>query len=185
MAYKITGRVLHVGTPQTFNSKSGNQFVKRDVVIMVRKFDQYTGEPTFDELNTPKFSFMNEKCQQLDQIRVGFIVTINFDLRGRAYKKDERTEYITDVSPFSIVADRTDYQVHQQLYQQPYDQVQQPPVQPQPSYQQPVAPLPQQQYSHPSQQNVDRQQYTSPINVQDSQIIPQNKVSGDDEDLPF
>ena len=40
MAYKITGRVLLIGAPVSLTSKSGTQFIKRDIVITVRKFDQ-------------------------------------------------------------------------------------------------------------------------------------------------
>ncbi|MBD5585348.1 MAG: DUF3127 domain-containing protein [Clostridia bacterium] len=171
MAYKITGRVLNIGPSQSIIAKSGNQFVKRDVVIMVRKFDPYTGEPSFDELNTPKFSFMNEKCQQLDKIKVGEIVNISFDVRGRAYEKDGKKDYLTDVNPFSIVPDKQNYQVQQEAYQQMAEaQAQQPMAQSPQQYQQPIMQQPQQspQYnsSYPSSpygQNVATQPPRAPF----------------------
>lgn len=179
MAYKITGRVLHVSTPQSFTSKSGNQFVKRDIVIMVRRFDPNTGEPSFDEYNTPKFSFMNEKCQQLDQIKEGTIVTISFDVRGRTYEKDGKTEYLTDLNPFSIIPDKFQQEVYQHMG---YSQNQQPVTQP---YQQPMAPQLQQAYTKPPQQSYSGQQYpTSPAGGNmDPQ--PKNCWSIPDDDMPF
>lgn len=195
MAYKIIGRVLQVGTPQSFTSKSGNPFVKRDVVIMVRKFDQYTGEPSFDEFNTPKFSFMNEKCQQLDQVKIGDVVTISFDLRGRTYDKDGKTEYINDLSPFSIIPEKPTPQLQQQsAYPQSQtiyrDSVYRAPVtpanaQPPQSYQQPLPPQTQQVYPQPPQQTYTGQPYTSSSYGQNAPTMPQNGRPGPDDDVPF
>lgn len=102
MAYKITGSVLHIGAPVNLPSKSGTQFTKRDIVITVRKFDPYTGQPSDDTGNTPKFTFVNDRCQQLDGIRPGDIVTIHFDIQGRCYEKDGKKEYFTEARPFRI-----------------------------------------------------------------------------------
>lgn len=102
MAYKITGRVFAIGQTQTLTSKSGNIFTKRDLVITVRKFDQYTGQPTDDSGNTPKFTFIGDRCQQLDNVKVGDIVVVYFDISGREYKKDNTIDYITDIRPFKI-----------------------------------------------------------------------------------
>ena len=183
MAYKITGRVLQISTPQSFKSKSGTPFTKQDIVIMVRKFDQYTGEPSFDEYNTPKFSFMNEKCQQLDHIKVGTIVTISFDVRGRSYEKDGKTEYLNDLTPFGIVPDKSNYQVQQDMYQQTgYSQPHQSDAQ---SYQQPIAPQPQQAYSQPSQQTYYGQQYPTPPTGGNMVTQPQNCRPDTGDGLPF
>lgn len=100
MAYKITGSVLSIGQIQNIQGRTGNTFQKRDLVVTVRKFDPYTGVPTDDAGNTPKFSFMMDKCQQLDNIQIGDIVTIHFDIAGRSYQKDGITEYFTDIRPF-------------------------------------------------------------------------------------
>lgn len=102
MAYRITGTVLETGAAQTFNSKNGTPYTKRDLVITVRKFDQYTGQPADEVGNTPKFTFMGDKCQKLDGIKTGDVVTISFDITGRSYDKDGRKEYITDFKPFAI-----------------------------------------------------------------------------------
>lgn len=102
MAYKISGVVMNVGQPLSMVSRNGNSFTKRDLVITVLKFDPYTGEPTADDGNTPRFTFMSEKCQQLDNLRQGDRVTVHFDIYGRRYEKDGRTEYMTDMRPFRV-----------------------------------------------------------------------------------
>lgn len=185
MAYKITGRVLKIGPSQSIMAKSGNQFVKRDVVIMVRRFDPNTGEPIFDEYNTPKFSFMNDRCQQLDRIKVGEIVNISFDVRGRAYEKDGKTDYLNDLNPFSIIPEKQYYQVQQEAYQQVYSQVQQPTAQPPQTYQQQIVQPSQQAYPQPLQQTYSGQPYTPPANVQNAPTMPQNGRPGPDDDVPF
>lgn len=123
MAYKISGRVLHVGAPVNLSSKSGTQFTKRDLVITIRKFDPYTGVPSEESDNTPKFTFMNSNCQLLDNIKVGDIVTVMFDVNGRSYEKDGHIEYFTDLRPFKVEQQRQAYQQPQaasQPYQDPF-----------------------------------------------------------------
>lgn len=110
MAYKLTGSVLLIGNTQTLPSKTGTPFTKRDLVITVRKFDPYTGVPSEDPGNTPKFTFVNANCQQLDTLKPGDIVTILFDISGRSYEKDGKTEYYTDVRPFRVEVQRQPYQ---------------------------------------------------------------------------
>ncbi len=102
MAYRITGRVFAISQTRSSQSKSGNSYTMRDLVITIRKFDPYTGQPSDDTGNTPKFTFMNDRCQQLDNIKVGDIVIVHFDISGREYQKDGRTEYITDIRPFRV-----------------------------------------------------------------------------------
>ena len=102
MAYKIKGRVLHVGRPQTIKTKSGSAFEKRDLVIVARRFDPMTGEPTEDPDNTPKFTFGGERCRELDGVKVGDTVTVSFDIQGRRYDRDGAVDYFTDVRPFRV-----------------------------------------------------------------------------------
>lgn len=110
MAYKISGTVLHIGDTVTLPSRSGTPFTKRDLVITVRKFDPYTGVPSEDSGNTPKFSFVNANCRQLDGLKNGDIVTVLFDISGRSYEKDGRTEYFNDIRPFRVETQRQGYQ---------------------------------------------------------------------------
>lgn len=120
MAYKISGRVLQIGPLQNLASKSGNTYMKQDIIITVRKYDPYTGEPTDDTGNTPKFSFIGERCKLLENLKAGDVVIIHFDISGRAYDKDGRTEYFTEVRPFNLIPDRNSSQSQPvQQYAQP------------------------------------------------------------------
>lgn len=113
MAYKISGRVLQVEAPRELPSNSGKLYTIGAVVITVRKFDQYTGEPTEDPDNTPRFQFIGEKCSQLNGVKPGDIVTVHFDISGRSYDKDGKTSYFTDVRPFRIDIQHTPSQATQ------------------------------------------------------------------------
>lgn len=167
MAYKISGRVIMVGPTQTLPAKSGNTYTKRDLIITVRKFDPYTGYPSEDKDNTPKFSFFSQQCQQLDNIKVGDIIVVHFDISGRSYDKDGKTEYFTEVRPFKVeLSNGQSNQVAPQPYipqtQQTYQAPSQAPQPYQPAYQQPTSPLGQQTFPE------------APKNLQDI-----------DDDLPF
>lgn len=104
MALKVTGRVLYIGNAENLTSKSsGNTYTKRDLVITLRKFDQYTGQPTDDDGNTPKFTFMGERCKDLDQFKVGDIVTVSFEINGRSFvNRDGKDDYLTDLRPIYV-----------------------------------------------------------------------------------
>ncbi len=120
MAYKISGRVSFISDTVTIPTKSGTPFTKRDLVIIVRKFDPCTGVPSEESGNTPKFTFMNSNCQLLDNIKVGDVVTVLFDVNGRRYEKDGKTEYFTDLRPFKVELQRQPYQ-HQAISQASQD----------------------------------------------------------------
>ncbi len=137
MAYRITGTVFAIGQTQTFQSKSGNPYNMRELVITIRKFDPYTGQPSDDTGNTPKFTLMGEKCQQLDNIKVGNVVVVHFDISGREYQKDGKVNYITDIRPFRVeLLNNTSNQQPQKFQQQDLSTGSQPTsTHPQPSLQ--------------------------------------------------
>lgn len=137
MANQITGRVFSIGQTQSIQTKSGNPFTKREIVLDASKYDMYTGEKGFE--NYPMFEFTGEKCKDLDGYQVGQVVTISFDLQGGFYDdKDGVKRNLTKVRGYKIEA-RTGVQA------QPQQQVQ-PQAAPQPQYQ--AAPQPQ----YPQQQ---------------------------------
>ncbi|MBD5223625.1 MAG: DUF3127 domain-containing protein [Bacteroidales bacterium] len=167
MAYKISGKVLSVGQPLTLFSKSGNTYTRRELVITVRKFDPYTGYPTDDTQNTPKFVFLGQQCQQLDQLKEGDIVVVHFDILGRAYEKDGKTEYFTEVRPFKV---ETSGGYLTQLTTQPIQH----------NYQQPS-----QANSEPVQVLQDSYQSNSTQLSQKAVTEAQLASSSHDDDLPF
>lgn len=103
MAYKISGRVLKKSEAQTFPSKSGNSYTRQDLVIAVKRYDPYTGEPTEDETNTPKFTFFGDRINDLALISEGDGVTIHFEIAGRKFtKEDGSVEYFNDIRPLRV-----------------------------------------------------------------------------------
>lgn len=124
MANQITGRVFSIGQTQSIQTKNGNPFTKREIVLDASKYDMYTGEKGFE--NYPMFEFTGEKCKDLDGYQVGQVVTISFDLQGGFYDdKDGIKKNITKVRGYKIEA-RTSVQAQPQ---------QQPQAAPQPQYQ--------------------------------------------------
>lgn len=103
MANTIIGQIASIGPTQSLMAKNGNAFQKRDLVINVRRFDPNTGEPVTDWENTPKLSFMGEKCHDLDRFQVGQMVVVSFDLQGRKYTNaNNETDIITEARPYKI-----------------------------------------------------------------------------------
>lgn len=102
MANQITGKVEMVGSTVNLPKKNGNGFFsKREIVLDVTRYDQFTGERGFD--NYVKLEFSGDKCSELDNVKVGDIATISFDLQGGKYtKNDGSVQYITSVRGFKI-----------------------------------------------------------------------------------
>jgi len=105
MANTIIGAIASIGPTQSLMAKNGNAFQKRDLVINIRRFDPNTGEPVTDWENTPKLSFIGDKCRDLDRFQVGQMVVISFDLQGRKYTTaNGETDIITEARPYKIEA---------------------------------------------------------------------------------
>lgn len=126
MANKQTGRVLAIGQTQSISLKDGKTFLKRELLLDCTRFDPYTGErDTFE--NTPVFEFSGDKgVAMLDNIQVGQVVSVSFDLQGTRYEKDGQTKYFTRVRPYAIedVKAKTQQQAVQQSASQPTPQPQ-------------------------------------------------------------
>lgn len=163
MANQITGRVFSIGQTQSIQTKNGNPFTKREIVLDASKYDMYTGEKGFE--NYPMFEFTGEKCKDLDGYQVGQVVTISFDIQGGFYDdKDGVKKNITKVRGYKIEA-RTSVQA------QPQQQVQ-PQAASQPQYQ-----------SAPQQQEQSRIGYQP--QPQYPQQQPQTPPPPGMNDLPF
>lgn len=103
MANQVIGQIVSIGQVQNLTSKKGNSFQKRDIVISIRRYDPNTGQPVTDWENTPKLSFMGEKCRELDRFQVGQMVAISFDLQGTSYQNaNGETDIITEARPYKI-----------------------------------------------------------------------------------
>lgn len=117
MANFVIGVIVSIGPIQNLTSKkSGNAFKKRDVILMLRRFDPYTGEPLTDTENTPQFSFMNDLCNDLDNFVPGQMVTVYFNIQGTKYTDQSNiTKIINDIRPYKIEL----YQPKTNVSQQP------------------------------------------------------------------
>ena len=122
---ELQGRIKHISATQTFGA---NGFQKREIVITTE--EQYPQYVLFD--------FTQDKCALLDQFRLGQLVKISFNVRGREWVNPQgETKYIVNLQGWRI----EDLEAQQQAYYQ-----QQPP-----QYQQyPPQQFQQQQYGNPA-----------------------------------
>ena len=122
MANTKSGVVLAVGQPQQLQSKEGKVFSKRSLYVDCTTFDPYTGQRSQYE-NKILFDFMESKTSLLDNIQVGQVVTVYFDLQGtEVTEQDGRKKFYTHVRPYKI-----DVRQVQPSNQQPQQPTYQPP----------------------------------------------------------
>ena len=122
-----SGIVLAVGQPQQLTSKGGKTFTKRSLYLDCTPHDGITGERSQYE-NKILFDFMESKMSLLDNIQVGQVVMVSFDLQGSELTgQDGQVKYFVHVRP---------YKIDVRQVQQPNNQ----PQLPQPQYQQPAPP---------------------------------------------
>ncbi|MCM1029751.1 MAG: DUF3127 domain-containing protein [Pseudoflavonifractor sp.] len=101
MANQITGRVKEVRPTQTLTSKSGKAFTKREIILDCTRYDAFTGERGYE--NTPILTFTGDRCALLDGYQPGEIVTVDFDLQGQEYtRQDGNRGVMNDVRGFRI-----------------------------------------------------------------------------------
>jgi hypothetical protein len=102
MATTITGKILSISPTVSLTTKSGNPFTKRELVLDCTRFDPYTGERSQFE-NTPMIEFIQDKCALLDGLKIGQVVTVNYDLQGMKVTNAEgRERYINSVRGFKV-----------------------------------------------------------------------------------
>lgn len=102
MANTVTGRILSISPTLYITTKKGDNLPKRMVVIDCTRFDPWTGEKQGFE-NTPELEFASDLCAQLDQFKVGDVVSVAFDVTGIRYTNRDNVEKIfTSVRPYRI-----------------------------------------------------------------------------------
>ena len=128
MANTKSGVVLAVGQPQQIQSKGNKVFTKRSLYVDCTTFDPYIGQRSQYE-NKILFDFLDGKTSILDNIQVGQVVTVYFDLQGtEVAEQDGRKKFYTHVRPYKV--DVRQVQPSNQQPQQQYQQPQQPTYQP-------------------------------------------------------
>lgn len=129
MANQIIGRVFYIGDTNSIKSKDGSKtYYKRELVLNATRFDGLTGQRGYD--NFPSIEFNGDNCHLLDQLKMGDVVTVSFDLQGTKYEKDGQTRFFTSIRGYKVEPKQV-YQPAQP--QTPQPQTPQPPVQ-QPYY---------------------------------------------------
>lgn len=94
----MTGRILSIGETETIQSKSGEPFYKRKVVLNCTRSD-------FGKVfeNYPIFEFAGKHVNDPAAFKVDDVVTISFTLQGVAVKKDSQpTAYFNTVVGYKI-----------------------------------------------------------------------------------
>jgi hypothetical protein len=84
MSYEMKGTVKRIWDTQTFDSG----FYKRDFVITTQ--DQYPSDV--------KFGALKDKSEQLENVNVGDLVVVKFDVKGREYND----KYYVDLNAWRI-----------------------------------------------------------------------------------
>lgn len=102
MAYQIVGTVYRIYPTENIQTKGGNQFQKRKLVLMQRRYDSNTGEEL--QQNFPALEFTGVKCQELDKYKAGDKVSISFDISGnRTIDEQTRDEkFFSSLRAFAI-----------------------------------------------------------------------------------
>lgn len=118
MANTISGKVLAISAIISVSSKvQGKQPTQmRQLWLDCTRFDPYTGERSQYE-NTPLLDFKGENMKLLDDVKVGDVVTVTFDVNGYKYKDEQgNTKVFTSIRP---------YQLQKRMQQQQAQQAQQ------------------------------------------------------------
>ncbi len=87
---QVTGKVLVIGEDQSFGDGG---FHKRELVIETdERYPQ-----------TLAVEFTNDDADKPTQVSVGDVVTINVNIRGRAWERDGNTRYFTSLSAWGDI----------------------------------------------------------------------------------
>lgn len=159
MAYTITGKILLIGSVESFPYQD-KVFRKMELVLDASRFNPMTGE---QYKNYPKLEVIGKHVDELSSFQVGQLVTVSFAISGRRIEKDGEVSYFTNLQAFKFEP----YQRHVQT--QGYHQAAQGPQAP--NYPQPAA----------------RTAHNTPIVEQPQSMTGQGEVSSKQEgdDLPF
>lgn len=162
MAYQIVGTVYRIYPTENIQTKGGNQFQKRKLVLIQRRFDSNTGEEL--QQNFPALEFTGIKCQELDKYKAGDRVSISFDVSGNKIVDEQTREekFYISLRAFGIKA---------YVQYQPQQPMPQPQPQPMPPTQAVQSPYPPQYVPHQSYQPA-QQPYYAPPNPHPSKELP-------------
>lgn len=86
----VKGEVVHVGYVEQISDK----FSKCDLVLRTDYSTQYPQEVLFQ--------VVNKNCDQVDNLKHGDIVEVDFNLRGRKWEKDGEVRWFNTLDAYKI-----------------------------------------------------------------------------------
>ena len=95
--YKIQGKIVGVFDAVNITDK----FVKRDFIISIDE-NCYTNKNGEEILNEIKFQTTQDDIRYLDGLEKGNLVSIEFDIIGRRYKKDKKTNFFVNLDATKV-----------------------------------------------------------------------------------
>lgn len=93
MSFETTGKLIEVYPTTAISDK----FKKREFVI-----EQAETKNGFDFKDYVKFQVTQDKCSLPDQVKVGDMVKVSFNLRGRKWEKDGNVNYFTNLEAWKL-----------------------------------------------------------------------------------
>lgn len=123
MSNQITGRLIEIGqTVQIPSKNGGNPFLKREFLLDATTHDPYTGERNQYE-NILPLGLSGDKCSELDNYRVGDVLTVSFALQGRSWtNQDGELKRMASIRCYKLEGRKPAVQQPVQPVQQPVPQ---------------------------------------------------------------
>ena len=93
MSFETTGKLIEVYPISEISDK----FRKREFVI-----EQAESKNSFDFKDYIKFQVTQDKCSLPDHVKIGDMVKVSFNLRGRKWEKDGNVNYFTNLEAWKL-----------------------------------------------------------------------------------
>lgn len=121
MSNQITGRLIEIGQTVQIPSKTGGApFLKREFLLDATTYDPYTGQRNEYE-NILPLEVSGDKCAELDQFRIGDVITVSFALQGRSWtNQDGELKRMVSIRCYKLEVRRTAGQPPVQPVQQTF-----------------------------------------------------------------
>ena len=174
MAFQISGIIQQIGNTESIPYQD-KVFKKRELVLDCSYRNQFTGQ--IERANYPKFEFTGIHVDDLNNFKLGDIVTVSFSLNGSRSEKDGQVRYFTNVQGFKIEK----YQSRFNNQQQGGNQASQCGNGNQPNTSSPAQPAPQQAAESAMRNAASPAPSFPPAVDENGQPIGQ----GNNDDLPF
>ncbi len=93
MSFELTGKLIEVYKTTEISDK----FKKREFVV-----EQAETKNGFDFKDYIKFQVTQDKCSLPDQVKIGDMVKVSFNLRGRKWEKEGNVNYFTNLEAWKL-----------------------------------------------------------------------------------